>query len=158
MNASAAVDPFESLLSFHRRVERHLATFAALPAHLEVHGAGPEACASASMLLHCFDHECAQRHADEEHALWPRFDRALPGELQRASFRALRRALAAEHREIEQSWRALRRPLMAVAEGMPRRLDAAQVCDFRVLVASHIHGEEAELHRVAAVALRARAR
>ena len=143
-----AADPFDALLDFHRRVERHLATLAALPAHLEAHGAGAESCASASVLLHCFDHECARRHGEEEHELWPRIDRSLAGDMHRAAFRSLRRALASEHRGIEQAWRELRRPLVAVAEGIPRRLDASQVAGFRGLVASHIHGEEAALHRV----------
>src|ERR1043165_8617929 len=126
MQAYLDPDPFESVLAFHRRVERHLATLAALPAHLDLHGPGPEACASAAALLHCFDSECVRRHAEEERELWPQMERGIQGELQLAAFRTLRRVLAEQHREIERAWRGLRRPLQGVAEGVSRKLDAAQ--------------------------------
>ena len=137
----------DTLFRFHRRVERHLATLAALPAHLDLYGAGPEASASAASLLHCFDHECARHHAEEEGELWPRMERAITGAARRAAFRELRRAMALQHRAIEAAWRDLRKPLYAVAEGFPRRLDAVAATQFRADFARHIHVEEAALAR-----------
>jgi iron-sulfur cluster repair protein YtfE (RIC family) len=137
----------ESLFRFHRRAERHLATLAALPAHLELYGIGPEISASAAALLHCFDHECVRHHAAEEHDVWPRIERSLVGPDRRADFRALRRALEQDHRELQAAWRELSRPLRAVSEGLCRRLDPVVVVQFRASFSRHIHVEEAALAR-----------
>ena len=137
----------ESLMGFHRRVERHLAVLAALPTQLLDQGATPRTTAAAAALLQCFDRECARRHAEEERELLPMIERHIVDDMKRAHFRSLRRTLAEQHRGIERAWREVRRPLEAVAEGLPRRLEADAISHMRALFASHIHGEEAALHR-----------
>ena len=146
------IDPFEALLSFHRRMERQLASLAALPAVIDAYGMNPEACATAAILLHCFDTECARRHSQQERELWPALEAALGRPEELNAFRTLRRSLSTQHREIEAAWGGLRRPLMAIAEGLPRRLDLAAIGGYRALFTTHIHGEEAALHRIAASA------
>jgi hypothetical protein len=141
---------FDSLMGFHRRVERHLALLVSLPTLLATDGPSPRTCAAADALLHCFDRECARRHAEEERELWPLLERRIADDLQRARFRSLRRTLAEQHRGIEHVWRGVRRPLHAVAEGLSRQIAAEDVVHMRALFASHIHGEEAALYRVAA--------
>lgn len=156
------VDPIcllDGLLMFHRRAERHLATLAWLPAQLEAEGPTPHTAAAAQNVLACFDRDCARRHAEEERELLPLLERALDDGDQRARFRALRRALAEQHRGIERAWRELRRPLAAVGEGLDRRLEPNEIGHLRALFASHVHVEEEALHRVtAAVRLQVRHR
>ena len=140
----------DSLLGFHRRVERHLALLASLPGLLEAQGPGPRTSAAAETLLQCFDNECARRHAEEERDLWPALERRIGDDLQRSHFRSLRRTLAEQHRDLERAWRDVRRPLHAVSEGMARRIEPDGIWRMRSLFANHIHAEEAALHRVAA--------
>ena len=142
-----AMNDSPSLFRFHRRIERHLATLSTMPGHLEREGAGPQIAASAGALLQCFDHDCARHLAAEERELWPAIERTLWDPTARTEFRQLRRALAAQHREVALAWQQLRRPLCAVAEGLPRRLDPIEVAEFRATFAHHIHTEEAALAR-----------
>lgn len=143
-------DLLEGVFHLHRRVERRLAQLATLCANLEAWGPGAENAASALALLDCFDRECVLRHGEEERELWPQLERRLRGDLDRSEFRALRRALAAQHQALARAWARARRPLPAVAEGLPRRLDGEAIARFRALWAHHIHEEEAMLHRVSA--------
>lgn len=145
----AAAAQFDALLSFHRRVERQLAALAALPTELALRGPGPETTSRADAVIMCFDKECVRRHAEEEHDLWPLFERCIEDGSARSHFRAVRRQLAEQHRDIEHAWRTVRRPLQAVAEGLGRRLDQDAIWSLRMLFSVHIHAEEATLHRVA---------
>lgn len=143
-------DPVERMLSFHRRLERELAAFTRLPMHLESSGMGAEASAAAAGLLHCFGEESARHHAEEELDLLPMLERRIATARERDEFRALREELHADHCEMQRLWRSLRRPLEAMAEGLERRLPAAEIQRFRALCTAHISAEEASLHVLAA--------
>lgn len=141
---------FEAMLGFHRRVERQLAALAALPTDLALRGPGPESSSRAAAVIACFDLECTRRHAQEERDLWPLLERCIEDGSARSHFRAVRRQLAEQHRDIERAWRTVRRPLQAVSEGLRRQLDQDAIWSLRMLFSTHIHAEEATLHRVAA--------
>lgn len=142
-------DPLESLLMFHRRVERCLASLAILPVHLETCGVNAEASARAGAILHCLGPAMALHHAEEERDLLPMLERRIGDASALGCFRAARQALEGDHREIESAWKRLRRPLQGLAEGLPRRFDGDDIQHFRALCAGHISVEEASLHFLA---------
>lgn len=142
-------DPVDSLLAFHRRLERHLAALGRLPAHIESRGTDAEASATAATLLHCLGPASAMHHAEEEAELLPLLERRIAAAREREAFHAQRRALEADHHEIHSLWRGLRRPLEAIAEGLERRVPAADIQHFRAVCANHISAEEASLHLLA---------
>jgi hemerythrin-like domain-containing protein len=141
-------DPFDSLLAFHRRMERSLAALARLPGRIEASGIDAEAIATAATILHCLGPAMSLHHADEERDLLPIVEKrllvsALP------AFHDLVRRLQVDHREMERAWRELRRPLEAIGEGMLRRLPAADIQYFRAIASTHISIEEGTLHAIA---------
>jgi hemerythrin-like domain-containing protein len=141
-------DPVESMLGFHRRLERELAALGRLPGHIEAYGIGAEAMAIAASVLHCLGAAGALHHHDEERDLLPLIERRLRAS-QLDEFRDLQRRLDCDHREMDRTWRELRRPLEAIGEGVARRLPAGDIQYFRALCATHISMEEASLHALA---------
>ena len=141
-------DPVEALLGFHRRIERQLAAFGLLPTQLEIRGADAGTSASAATLVAFFGDAVEIHHADEEELL-PMLEVRTLQAPERDGARELRHRLEAEHREMARTWKALRRPLEGVAEGMHRKLPVDLVHYFRVLHATHISVEEAGLHALA---------
>jgi hypothetical protein len=142
-------DPVEALLGFHRRVERQLAAIGLLPTHLEVRGMDAEASAAAATLVAFFSDALEIHHADEDELL-PMIEMRTVEPAAREAMRELRHRLEVEHREMGRTWKALRRPLEGIAEGVHRKLPIDLVHYFRVLHATHISIEEAGLHAVAA--------
>lgn len=142
-------DPVDSLLAFHRRLERHLAALGCLPAQIESRGIDAEVSATAATLLHCLGTASAMHHAHEESELLPLLERRIVAAHEREAFCAQRRVLEADHHEIQGLWRGLRRPLEAIAEGLERRLPGAEIQHFRAVCANHISAEEASLHLLA---------
>jgi pyridoxamine 5'-phosphate oxidase len=138
-------DPVDWLLGFHRRMERQLAALGRLHAELDAYGIGPHAARTAQGILECLGHGARLHHADEEHDLLPLVDRRLSSE-ERQAFGFVRARLAADHREMERTWRAIRRPLEAVAEGIPRVLPTHEVGYYRAVAAAHISYEEGAVH------------
>jgi hemerythrin-like domain-containing protein len=144
-------DPVDALLGFHRRIERQLAALGRLPSDLEMHGVDARSSATAASILDFFSHSLVVHHADEE-ALLPMLEmRATQAE--RARIQDLRHRLEGEHRDMERTWRGLRRPLEGLAEGMHRRLPADLVAYFRAIHSMHISAEESNLHLSAALNL-----
>lgn len=143
------LDPVESLLAFHRRQERHLAALGRLPMHLESRGLDVEAIAAAAGLLRCFGSATALHHAEEEHELMPMLERRIATAAGREAFREVRQALEVDHRELQALWRVLRRPLEAIAEGMPRTLSPDHIRSFRAMCSTHISAEEGSVHLLA---------
>lgn len=141
-------DPVESLLGFHRRVERQLAALGRLPGQIENLGVNAEAIATAATVLHCFGSAVAKHHEDEERDLLPLLERRIRASAME-EFRALRRTLEADHREMDRTWRELRRPLEAISEGIARRLPVGDIQYFRAIFATHICIEESSLHMLA---------
>ena len=146
-------DPVATLLGFHRRIERQLAALGQLPSHLEVRGVDAHSTADAASILEFFSCALAIHHADEEE-LMPVLENRIRG-AERDAMRELRHRLEAEHREMDRTWRGLRRPLEAIAEGMHRNLPIDLVQYFRACQSTHISLEEAGLHHTAARCLRA---
>lgn len=142
-------DPVETLLLFHRRIEQQLAELGRLPAHLESAGLDAEAAHTAATILTCFGQATLQHHADEERELLPLLERRIPAGGARHAFHAVRQQLQGDHREIERTWRTLRRPVEAIAEGVPRRVPMDEVRYFRALVSTHISAEESAVHLLA---------
>jgi pyridoxamine 5'-phosphate oxidase len=146
---TAIEDPLESLLGFHRRVERQLAALCRLPVHLEVHGVDPGASASAASIASFFANAVPLHHADEELNLLPLLEQRLADAAETDAFRYLRQRLEGDHRDMDEAWRRLRRPLEAIGEGIHRKLPESLVHYFRALHSVHITSEEAGIHMLA---------
>lgn len=147
-------DPLATLIGFHRRIERQLAALGRLPARLESCGIDAESSAAAAALVNFFANVLPLHHDDEERDLMPLVNERLLRAAERERFRDLSQRLESDHREMEQSWRQLRRPLEAIAEGVHRRLPAGLAEYFRAIHATHIAAEEAAVHFTAASRLR----
>ena len=96
-----------------------------------------------------FDTSAVHHHADEEVDLFPALIEAMAGS-DAVCLRELTASLAAEHRELEQRWRALHRRLEQVAGADVATLPDDDVHDFIDLYERHIAREEAELLPMAA--------
>jgi hemerythrin-like domain-containing protein len=83
-------------------------------------------------------------HADEEVDLFPALIESMAGS-DAVCLRELTALLTAEHRELEQRWRALRGQLEQVADGHAASLPDDEVLSFIGLYERHIAREEAEL-------------
>jgi hemerythrin-like domain-containing protein len=142
-------DPVEALLGFHRRIERALAALGKLPCDLEVNGMDAQSTAAAASIIDFFSSALAIHHADEDELL-PMLELRTAQSPQRDAIRELRHRLEVEHREMDRTWRTLRRPLESIAEGMHRVLPQDLVQYFRASHATHISLEEAGLHATAA--------
>ncbi len=114
-------DPVEALLGFHRRIERALAALGKLPCDLEVNGMDAQSTAAAASIIDFFSSALAIHHADEDELL-PMLELRTAHSPQRDAIRELRQRLEVEHREMDRTWRSLRRPLESIAEGMHRVL------------------------------------
>ena len=142
-------DPVATLLGFHRRIERQLAALGHLPCRLEVNGIDAVSAAAAASILDFFSGAIAIHHADEEELL-PVLEMRAAGRAEREAIGDLREHIVAEHREMDRTWRSLRRPLEGIAEGMNRNLPCDLIQYFRACHATHISAEEAGLHLSAA--------
>ena len=96
-----------------------------------------------------FDTSAVHHHADEEVDLFPALIEAMAGS-DAVCLRELTASLTAEHRELEQRWRTLRRRLEPVARGNASTLTDDEVRDFIGLYERHMSREEAELLPMAA--------
>lgn len=136
--------PLEMLAACHGRVEAQCATLRRLAVHLGGHGADRQAREAATAVMRYFDTSAVHHHADEEVDLFPALIEAMAGS-DAVCLRALTASLTAEHRKLEQRWRALRRRLDQVARGNASALTDDEVRDFIGLYERHIAREEAEL-------------
>ncbi|MBL8288718.1 MAG: hemerythrin domain-containing protein [Rubrivivax sp.] len=141
--------PLEMLGECHRRVERQCATLARLVPHLAEHGSDRAAREAASAVLRYFDLAGPKHHADEEEDLFPALLESMAGS-DAVCLRELTESLAADHREFERRWAAIRRTLQEVAAGRAARLEAAEVQGYADLYSRHIAREEGELLPMAA--------
>jgi len=145
-NAAGAsfATPLQMLGECHRRVERQCGTLARLVPHLAANGSDAAAREAASAVLRYFDLAGPNHHADEEEDLFPALLESMAGS-DAVCLRELTESLAADHREFERRWAALRRTLLEVAEGRAALLDAADVQGYADLYKQHIAREEGEL-------------
>ena len=136
--------PLEMLSACHHRVERQCETLRRLVAHVASHGPDDDARVAAAAVMRYFDTSAVHHHADEELDLFPALIESMAGS-DAVCVRELTASLAAEHRELERRWRALRRQLEQVAGGDTATLPDDEVHDFIALYERHIAREEAEL-------------
>ena len=141
--------PLEMLSACHGRVESQCQTLQRLVPHLAAHGPDQAARETAQNVMRYFDTSARHHHADEEEDLFPLLLRSAPAALL-APLRELVAVLLAQHRELEQSWGALRLQLEQVARGTVRALKSEEVERMAGLYRSHIAREEAELLPLAA--------
>jgi hypothetical protein len=142
-------DPVERIFAYHRRAERQLAALGRLPVHLELHGVDSAASAIAAGALACFGPAMVAHHHDQERELLPLLCLRVARGADAAQLAPLRQRIEGDHRELGRAWRELRRPLDAVAEGLPRTLPPIPLGHFRVLFSLHISMEEGALHALA---------
>ena len=135
-------DPLGMLLGCHRRIEKKLATLTNLAAHLAAKGIDAQASVAAEALLRYFNVAAAHHHADEEDDLFPMLARRIGDPAERERFAQLDARLRSEHREMEDLWARLRRPLEGIAEGLTRTLPPADVQAFVAAYERHIKMEE----------------
>ncbi|MFM2340575.1 MAG: hypothetical protein RLZZ592_228 [Pseudomonadota bacterium] len=137
---------FEMLSACHERVERTLALFERLVAHVRAHGHDAASRSAAADVLRYFDLAAPHHHQDEErHVLpWLRASGA-------AQARALADTLEAEHRRMEALWARLREPLLVWREAPDGEVGDGPGRDFPLeaerqawaaLYAGHIEAEE----------------
>jgi hypothetical protein len=136
--------PLEMLAACHGRVEAQCTTLRRLVVHLGGHGADRQAREAAAAVMRYFDTSAVHHHADEEVDLFPALIESMAGS-DAVCLRELTASLTAEHRELEQRWRALHRRLEPVARGHASTLTDDEVHDFIGLYERHIAREEAEL-------------
>jgi pyridoxamine 5'-phosphate oxidase len=118
--------------------------------HLEVFGIDAVASASAGSILQFFSQALPLHHADEERDLLPMIKQRAAGRGELGDVRDLWHRLESDHREMDATWRRLRRPLEAVAEGLHRELPSDLAGYFRAIHSVHISAEEGGLHLLAA--------
>jgi iron-sulfur cluster repair protein YtfE (RIC family) len=146
----ALEDPLESLLEFHRRIERELASLCHLPVHLEIHGADAAAMATARASLDFFGQALPLHHADEEADLLPLLSERVTACAERQELREMRMRLEQDHRDMDHAWRQLVGPLASLAHGVACPVPQDLVRYFRAVHAMHITIEEAAVHLLAA--------
>jgi hemerythrin-like domain-containing protein len=138
-------DPFEMLLACHDRIGKQLETLKRLRAHVDEKGVDAEASAAAQSVLRYFREAAVNHHEDEELDLFPLLEERIDDSAELARFRALRDALATDHRRFEAAWARLRKPLEAIGEGLARTLPADDLRDFIDGYTHHILAEETTL-------------
>jgi hemerythrin-like domain-containing protein len=136
--------PLEMLAACHGRVESQCATLRRLVVHLAGHGVDRQAREAAAAVTRYFDTSAVHHHTDEEVDLFPALIESMAGS-DAVCLRELTTSLTAEHRELEQRWRALHRRLQQVAGGHASTLTEDEVHDFIGLYQRHIAREETEL-------------
>jgi hemerythrin-like domain-containing protein len=136
--------PLEMLSACHHRVERQCETLRRLVAHVASHGPDDDARVAAAAVMRYFDTAARDHHADEETDLFPALVESMAGS-DAVCVRELTASLVAEHRELEQRWRALHRRLEQVTRADAATLPDDEVHGFIDLYERHIAREEAEL-------------
>lgn len=132
------------LAACHLRIEQQCATLQRLASHLPTHGADADARSAALGVMRYFDTAARDHHADEEVDLFPALLESMAGS-DAVCLREMTAGLTAEHRELEDRWRVLRRALEQVAAGMPTLLAPQEVQAFVGLYEQHIAREDDEL-------------
>ena len=141
--------PLEMLSACHLRIARQCATLRRLAVHLAEHGPDDQARAAAANVMRYFDTSALHHHADEEQDLFPALLESMAGS-DPVCLRELTQGLAAEHRELEARWRAVRGALAEVAAGGSATLASEDVDALVGLYERHIEREEQELLPMAA--------
>ncbi|HET8610077.1 MAG TPA: hemerythrin domain-containing protein [Burkholderiales bacterium] len=138
--------PLDMLAACHGRIRAQCETLKRLAAHLPQHGADAQAQQAASAVLRYFDTAGVNHHADEEYDLFPRLLAAIDRGAVPAGcgidLRVMLTGLGADHRRMDDAWKALRAVLVRAAAGEAAALDAATVEAFCALYDAHMETEE----------------
>jgi hemerythrin-like domain-containing protein len=135
-------DPIAMWTGCHRRIEKQLATLARLAAHVAAKGVDPEASAAALAIMRYFERSGPHHHEDEDRDLFPLIEQRVSNTRDLLAFRELRSTLEGEHRAMHGAWARIRKPLQAIAEGIPKPLPVPDVEAFRAIYAKHIPAED----------------
>ncbi|MDD2930010.1 MAG: hemerythrin domain-containing protein [Sideroxydans sp.] len=133
-------DPLEMLQACHGRITAQCVTLRRLISHLQMQGNDEQAAQAARAILRYFDTAAQHHHQDEEQDLFP----ALLASGDTAAASHIERLLG-EHKLMEQSWRALRPLLLAIAEDRADTLDTEVAAQFIDRYARHIEFENGTL-------------
>lgn len=125
--------PLDVLLACHGRFEKQCATLEKLLTHLPEHGCDAQAQQAARNIVNYFDTAAVHHHDDEERNLFPLLERGAQGE-----WCDMVELLTREHDDIAQLWRALRPPLLSIAQGDTAALNVIHTEKFIGLNRSHI--------------------
>ena len=140
--------PLEMLAACHGRIRDKCATLLKLRTHVAAHGADPAARTAARGVIRYFDSSARHHHDDEEQDLFPALLESMAGS-DPVCIRELTRALADDHRRLEELWGAVRPWLVAVHGGKALPADDAAIDDFVGLYERHAAREEQELFPMA---------
>jgi pyridoxamine 5'-phosphate oxidase len=136
--------PIAVLKHCHDKIRKQIATLKKLLIHLPQHGATMDAQQAAGAVLQYFDKAAALHHADEENDLMPMLQATAEGE-DAALLDALVPEIMADHRQMDQIWRALKGQLAAIAGATAATLSADDVARFADYYAAHMLKEETQL-------------
>lgn len=138
---AASTAPVDAFSDCHAGILAGLRLFAGLPALQE---AAQRARRIAAQTVALMDDSVLRHHADEEQGLFPAvLDSAQPGE-ERGRVQSLVLRLAAQHRELEALWKALRTGTLRTAAGKDSVLDEPAVRGFVDRYRDHAALEERE--------------
>ncbi len=135
-------DPIGMWMGCHRRIEKQLKTLAKLPAHLADKGVDADASNAALAVLRYFEKAAPHHHEDEDLDLFPLLESRIPPGAELVQFRELRARLEEDHGRMAPAWAKIRKPLQAIADGMARSLDAADIAALQAIYDTHIPAEE----------------
>jgi len=144
--------PIEALKACHERLRSQCAELRKLADHIRDIGCDAQAQQTAAGVLRYFDTAARHHHADEEQDLLPRMLAAAT--LGRGSrLPRLVADIAAEHREMDRAWTALRPGLEEIAAGKRADLKPLAVDRLAQLYAAHIALEEDSVFPLAEILL-----
>lgn len=133
--------PLDTFSNCHVGILSQLDALGELPALL---APAARARTVAAKTLDFFREAVFEHHAEEERELFPEvISSAIAGE-ERDRVTALTERLTAEHRDLEQRWKALEPALRQVAKGRDADLEPAQVAELVDRYRAHAAFEEAE--------------
>jgi hypothetical protein len=134
-----------------KRVDQPTALLLKLNEHIARWGMNKTAREVARTLCSYFDEEFSHHRENQESGLFPAL-RARAQAEDRDRLEAAFAQLVAEHRDIEQSWAALREALTEIALCRPAKLSADTVGRFALLYRDHVKSEDERLMTLAAQA------
>lgn len=140
--------PLEMLAACHGRIRNQCATLVRLRSHVVAQGADAAARTAARSVIRYFDLSARHHHEDEEQDLFPALLESMPGS-DPVCIRDLTKALAEDHRRLQELWGAIRAWLVAVQSGKARPPDDTAIDDFVGLYERHAAREEQELFPMA---------
>jgi hemerythrin-like domain-containing protein len=144
--------PIEALRATHHRIELRLALLAELCEHVGEHGSDSAARTTADVVLRYFDDSESIHQADEEIDLFSALrEAAMPGT--KDALGPLLERLAAQHDDIQRSYRTLRPHLAEIASGRGSDLPPALCARLYQVYMHHIALEEEELLPLAEASL-----